>query len=295
MWQRQIHLVSAVAQRGARGGSSSIAAGCGSWITTKSYWPSRAARCRRPSRGRYAASGGSHSMSAPCNALWTAFVTAKNSSLPCMTCQSASMPTLAQQRHVRREQLRHATAVRGRVHVQHPPRRGVVPRARGSRRSRRRRRSRRSRRRAFRERERVRALLTPARGWSGVALRGSVGQSIHRWLRLLHAPTSSRAHSRRPKPATPWPRVYERRGSTTSASCPWPMVARARSTRSSPRVAARAVRPRRSRDRSASTSTPNGGSFRVEPRSSRWRREWAGVGHRSQRRFRARRPPVPES
>ena len=37
---------------------------------------------------------GVHSMSAPCRPLCTALVTAKNSSLPCITCQSASMPTL---------------------------------------------------------------------------------------------------------------------------------------------------------------------------------------------------------
>ena len=53
-----------------------------------------AARCRGPSRGRCAASAGVHSMSAPCKPLCTALVTAKNSSLPCITCQSASMPTL---------------------------------------------------------------------------------------------------------------------------------------------------------------------------------------------------------
>ena len=37
---------------------------------------------------------GVHSTSAPCNALCTVLVTAKNSSLPCITSQSASMPTL---------------------------------------------------------------------------------------------------------------------------------------------------------------------------------------------------------
>ena len=37
---------------------------------------------------------GVHRMSAPCNALWTALVTPKKSSLPLITCQSASMPTL---------------------------------------------------------------------------------------------------------------------------------------------------------------------------------------------------------
>ena len=59
-------------------------------------------------------------MSAPCSALWTALVTAKNSSLPWITCHSASIPRLAQQRHVGGEQLGDATAVGGGVDVEDP-------------------------------------------------------------------------------------------------------------------------------------------------------------------------------
>ena len=61
-----------------------------------------------------------HSIGAPWSALWTCFVTAKNSSLPWITSHSASMPRSRQQRDVRREQLGDAAAVRGGVHVQDP-------------------------------------------------------------------------------------------------------------------------------------------------------------------------------
>ena len=44
---------------------------------------------------------------------------AKNSSLPWITCHSASMPEVAEQRDMRREQLGDPAAVRGRVHVEH--------------------------------------------------------------------------------------------------------------------------------------------------------------------------------
>ena len=38
-----------------------------------------------------------------------------------------------------------------------------------------------------------------------MAQQGGVGQSIHRWSPPWYAPTSSRAHSPRPRPGAPWP------------------------------------------------------------------------------------------
>ncbi len=77
-----------------------------------------AARCRAPSRGRCAPSALVHSTSAPCSALCTVLVTLKNSSLPWITCHSASMPRSRSSATWVGEQLGDAAAVRGGVHVQ---------------------------------------------------------------------------------------------------------------------------------------------------------------------------------
>ena len=74
--------------------NSRIAAGCGSWMTMKSHSPSSCERVvERRARGRCAPCCVFHSTSAPCSALCTVLVTPKNSSLPWMTCHSASRPT----------------------------------------------------------------------------------------------------------------------------------------------------------------------------------------------------------
>jgi hypothetical protein len=77
----------------------------------KSQPSSRAASCRHARCVRRIA--GVHSTCA-LEPLWASFVTAKNSSLPWSTCHSASTPSAAEQRHVGGE-LGDAPAVGGRV------------------------------------------------------------------------------------------------------------------------------------------------------------------------------------
>ena len=130
MWQRQIHFVLRAVDADGRGRSRSIAAGCGSWIDDVVPLALELQRVvEHTSRGRCAPSCGVHSTSAPCSALCTVLVTAKNSSLPWITCHSASMPRSRSSGDVGGEQLGDAAAVRGRVHVQHPRARAAARRA----------------------------------------------------------------------------------------------------------------------------------------------------------------------
>ena len=90
MCPRQIHLVEPPAKW------STIATGCGSWTTTKSYASGStssallALYCRKSS-----SCSGVSPRSSPCSALWIRFVTSKNSSCPRMTRHSTSRPASA--------------------------------------------------------------------------------------------------------------------------------------------------------------------------------------------------------
>ena len=87
MWQRQIQLrLLSVAPR-------RRPIGCGSWTMIVSHSP-----CRPSALIALISSKTSHCSSlsvssAPCSELWRSLVALKNSSLPKITCQWASMPT----------------------------------------------------------------------------------------------------------------------------------------------------------------------------------------------------------
>ena len=162
MWQRQIHLVSGIApprrsreeaehRRGLRVvDDDEVPLALEQQRVVEHLLEVDALHLRRSTRCRR-----------PAGALCTALVTAKNSSLPWITCHSASMPRLAEQRHVGGEQLGDTAAVRGGVDVQDPGALRAARPAPGCARSPRRRRRPRSRRGASRAAGRVRARTTP--------------------------------------------------------------------------------------------------------------------------------------
>ena len=87
MWQRQIQL------RPFARAPRRRPIGCGSWTMTMSHSP-----CRPSALIALISSKTSHCSSlsvssAPCSELWRSLVALKNSSLPKITCQCASMPT----------------------------------------------------------------------------------------------------------------------------------------------------------------------------------------------------------
>ena len=75
-----------------RGAGARIAAGCGSWMTTKSYSPSHASTIRSVARSNVSRAAWSSVTSAPWRPLWIRFVTSKKASSPGMIRHSASRP-----------------------------------------------------------------------------------------------------------------------------------------------------------------------------------------------------------
>ncbi len=87
MWQRQIQRLPLARAPRRR------PIGCGSWTITASHSP-----CRPSAFIALISSNSSHCSSlsvagSPCRELWRSLVALKNSSLPKITCQWASMPT----------------------------------------------------------------------------------------------------------------------------------------------------------------------------------------------------------
>ena len=192
-------------------------------------------------------------MSAPWSALCTALVTAKNSSLPCITCQSASMPTLRSSgtwvASSSATPPPYAVALTWRTRA---PCEGLGQLADPVDRPRRRRRPR-SRRGASRAGGRVRARTLRCAG-------ERESRSIYRVMPSgTRVPGQVQRHARaRPPHRRRWRPGRQRAGfDAVASSCRSPTAARAPSTRWSRRAAVRVAR-QPSPDRSAIPSTRSG-------------------------------------
>ena len=279
MWQRQIHFVLSVRRRRGRATNSQHRGGLR--VVDHDEVP-LALELQRvvedASRGRCAPSAVVHSTSAPCSALCTVLVTAKNSSLPWITCHSASMPDVAQQR----------TWVASSSATPPPYAVAFTWRTRapcsGSASSR----MRSSVPGSTDARVVVEVLVEQRHAFEhsgspeATSGRRSSGQSIATWSRVASCcPDKFRGTlaSRRSR-GRDGSRARGAPASTTSSSCRSPTAARARSTRCSPHAAVRGARRACHRSARRSGRRGVGRAARRHRGRSRWR---ARAGSRSSR------------